>query len=626
MAGMTSKRMFLSIHLFGREIVESLDESHERIRTAVECEWKRNLTICSFLFLAAVFLSVFPAAVSVAKETEGAPDKEIVLVLDCSKSMENVDSQYLAFDFFKNLAAVLPRDYHVGMVAFNNEICASVPINSSYLEIESALEGKTYTNYGNAGAGLAEAVAMFGSGEADKKIILVSDGEIMMKTDESTQESVNLFGQAVRDAQSKGIPIDVIALGQRIEEGYTVYQAAGDTGGKLYELADGDELGNFAWNLLFDEWKLNASHVGKMDGTDGELTVRLPDRFMSNAKLILLGEQQNDNMTVNCEAVSIDLLKGKKYTVIEMQDPGSEEIKIQMHSDTSMKINAYLTAEYDYYFNVDHTYDPESNNADFKLSIMNHRGQNLLEGALKDKAVEIYLGNEKQEYHIQDGKIRILKGYGETSRETFKVDFGKSYGNYYGSPEETVTVEVPVQEDEREEIDWFFWLTIAGFAISLLVLFLVYYKHGRKNYNRRKVIDETGLLQEEKPGRRNEWGGKLQVYVIRNREDIDFPPESINLFARCSRDMITLEWILDTCNLPITLDGAEKIILRPGDDRSLTIRNSSRAAVLLGRELLAKGHSYHLYYGEKVTFIFDREDTEIEVHYRDLKPNERQGR
>ena len=46
----------------------------------------------------------------------------------------------------------------------------------------------------------------------------------------------------------------------------------------------------------------------------------------------------------------------------------------------------------------------------------------------------------------------------------------------------------------------------------------------------------------------------------------------------------------------------------------------------MGRELLIKGHSYHLYYGEKVTFIFDREDTEIEVHYRDLKPDERQGR
>ncbi|MDE7188208.1 MAG: hypothetical protein K2O13_11990 [Lachnospiraceae bacterium] len=65
--------------------------------------------------------------------------------------------------------------------------------------------------------------------------------------------------------------INVIALGQRIEEGYTVYQAAEDTGGQLYEL-----------------------------------TVRLPERFVSSARVILSGEQQNDNVTVNCDAISID--------------------------------------------------------------------------------------------------------------------------------------------------------------------------------------------------------------------------------------------------------------------------------------------------------------------------------
>ena len=114
--------------------------------------------------------------------------------------------------------------------------------------------------------------------------------------------------------------------------------------------------------------------------------------------------------------------------------------------------------------------------------------------------------------------------------------------------------------------------------------------------------------------------------MIHNRDGIDYPPESINLFARCNREMITLEWLLDVCNLPLNVRGAERIMIRPGDDRSLIIKNNSKASVLMGRELLIKGHAYHLYYGEKVTFIFDQEDTEIEVHYRDLKPNERQGR
>ena len=114
---------------------------------AVGREWKRNLNImCGLFSLMAALLFAFPGTVSDAKEIEDPSDKEIVMLLDCSKSMEDVDGQYLAFDFLKNLSAVLPRDYHVGMVAFNHEVCASVPVDSSYFELESALEGITYTN------------------------------------------------------------------------------------------------------------------------------------------------------------------------------------------------------------------------------------------------------------------------------------------------------------------------------------------------------------------------------------------------------------------------------------------------------------------------------------------------
>lgn len=113
------------------------------------------------------------------------------------------------------------------------------------------------------------------------------------------------------------------------------------------------------------------------------------------------------------------------------------------------------------------------------------------------------------------------------------------------------------------------------------------------------------------------------VYVIRSRDGVDYPPESINLFARCNREVISLGWLLDECSLPLNLEGAEKIIIKPGEDRSLAVKNNSRAAALKGRELLQKGRFYHLYYHEKITFIFDQDGTEIEVHYKDLKPNER---
>lgn len=567
----------------------------------------------------------YPCIVANAEEKEAEPDllKEIVVLMDCSQSMEDVDASYAAFDFVRSLPAILPREYRVGVVAYRDEVCVSQPLGSSHEMIESALTEVEYSNYGNAGAGLSEAVGMFDRNAADKRLILISDGEMMMKTEEGTQESAELFAQAVEEAKNKDITIDVIALGQRIEEGYTVYSAAGATGGNLYELADGEELGNFAGTLLFEQWKLKASHVGQINGLSGELTVRLPDCLMSTAKIALIGSQQNENMTLNCEADRIDTAKGAGYTVIELKQPSSDEVKIQMSADTSMNVRAYLIAEYDFDLHADYRYVPEEQTAYFKLDIINQNGQGMAGGHLKDGGVQVCLDGDEQTYRITDGAICFSKQYEKDAVADIKVSFDGLYGNYYGDTEEAMEIIVPVIEEEPPEIDWFFWSVIGIFIAALLIILVMACRQKKKNAGKRKLIDESRALPGETVNRRSEFNGKLQIYVIHSKDEVDYPPESINLFARCSREMITLEWILDVCNLPLNLRGAERIIIRPGDDRSLIIKNNGKASVLMGRELLLKGHAYHLYYGEKVTFIFDQEDTEIEVHYRDLKPNER---
>ena len=562
-----------------------------------------------------------------AKEAEMSSANEIVVVLDCSQSMEEVDPQCAAFDFVKGLSAVLPRDYRVGVVAYRDEVCVSQPLGSSPAMIESAPGEPEYANYGNAGAGLAEALGLFGEDAAAKRIILISDGEIMMKTKEGTQESADLFTQAVKDASGNHIAVDVIALGPRIEEGHTVYEAAGATGGQLYELPDGDKLNDFAETLLFEQWKLRASHVGKISGLRGELSVQLPDCLMSKAEIILLGSQQNENMSLNCEAEKVNLSKGDRYTVIELLHPMADEVRIQMSADSPMDISAYLTAEYDFHLSAGYTYAVKEQTANLWLKIANQKEQDMLEGHLKDGGMQIYLDGEQQTCRIVGNSLRISGHYEQDAVANLRVAFEGLYGNYYGDGEEAVEITVPVIEEEPPpEIDWFFWTVIAAFAAALLVILCLAYRHKRRAANRRKYIDESRTLPAETKSRKSDFNGKLQIYVIHNRDGIDYPPESINLFARCNREMIALEWLLDVCNLPLNVRGAERIMIRPGDDRSLIIKNNSKASVLMGRELLIKGHAYHLYYGEKVTFIFDQEDTEIEVHYRDLKPNERQGR
>lgn len=583
------------------------------------------------ILIMVLLISFVSVRTTVRAQEELQRDREIVIVMDCSKSMEDVDSQYLVFDFVKGLAAALPQNCRMGFVAYNNEVCASLPLGSGCTEIEDTLGGLRYRQYGNAGAGMEAAVALFGDSQAEKSVILISDGEIMMNTGEGTEESVRAFDQAVAAAEGRGIKVDVMAVGGLIQKGYTVYSAAEDTGGQLYEAVDTDELSSYIDKYLFEEWGYRGSHIGKMDGTSAELTVSLPDCLMENAKILLIGKQQNENLTIHCEAGQIDVHKGRKYTVVDVSAPVSKDISIQMVSDQTMQIDAYLFAEYAYSIDAGYTYLENVQTVRIWAELMDSTGNSLLDGHLgEEEGMELYLDGEKVNYEITEGRAWFDKIYSQSSTDETKfqiqieVRFVDPVGNYYGPQSVQKQIIIPVAAEEEPDIDWFFWSVIAVFITAVTAVFCISYSRRRRQHTiSRQMVDLGAVEPLEKAAPKSDFTGKIVVYVIHNKNDIDYPPESINLFARCRRESITLEWILDTCNLPLDLKGAEKIIFKPGEDRSLVVKNNSRASVLIGRALLTRGQSYNLYYHEKVTFIFDQEDAEIEVHYKDLKPNEK---
>lgn len=574
------------------------------------------------LFLLAFFLFMTASISSYAQDSPAEPITEFVFVLDCSQSMQEVDGEYASMEFIREFAASAPYNCRVGLAAYHNEVAASLPAGSSYEEIVDALSQLEYRYYGNAGTGMQEAVRLFQNKEANKKIILISDGEIVMKTQEQTAESAGIYGQEISEAAKAGIAIDILALGSRIEEGETVYQAAQATGGTCYELEDGEALLEFLDEYMLQELKMPGRLAGKINGNGGEIKINLPDCLMKEAKIILSGRQQNDNLTVNCEAGKIDILKGKHYTVIELQEPHSEEVIIQMTSEEDMEVAAYFAAKYEFLTSVSNTYNVDSQQGEISIGIENTEGRNLLEGHLAEGGLSILLNGEKCSWQLEDGMLVVSKEALQSEEIELELLFDDDFSIYSGEKMITEKIEVPRIEEPEPQIDWFFWIVILIFAVMLIIIFLTA-RQKKERHKSVKVIDESRIYPGESSSKGNDFCGKIMIYVIHNKEDIDYPPESINLFARCNREVISLEWLLDECNLPLNLKGAEKIIIRPGEDRSLAVKNNSKAAALKGRELLAKGRFYHLYYHEKITFIFDLEDTEIEVHYKDLKPNER---
>lgn len=118
--------------------------------------------------------------------------------------------------------------------------------------------------------------------------------------------------------------------------------------------------------------------------------------------------------------------------------------------------------------------------------------------------------------------------------------------------------------------------------------------------------------------------GKFNLYVVKTKDDRDVPPQTYRLFGRTNGRM-DLNKILTSCGIHFGKIGAEDIIFYPGPDSSIIIMDQSeRCTVMRGSEILKKGMGYPAFFGEKLTVTFEDEMTEMEIHYKNLKPSEKE--
>ena len=547
---------------------------------------------------------------------------EMVLILDASQSMKEVDPQYDALEFVKGLAASLPSHYQIGMVVYQEEILKMVPLGSSYSAIEDGLTDLTYRQYGDAGAALKEACTLFSGKEGEKRIVWITDGELLLSSPEQTQESVAGYQQALEEIREREIAVDMLALGKQKTEGETVYSAARLSGGILQEFATGEALGRYLEDYLFSDLGIEAKQVGNLRGKSGEFTIMLPDTAMDRAKILLLGSGQAESLTVNGEAKQLAIYQGSGFTIIDLEGPTEEEITIhtQGKPEAEMEMKAWLFMEYSYFLSTEHSFHPDTRMTQWELMVINEQGEMLLNRNASEE-IEVLVNKKRQDYQVKEGKAWWEQAYEGSAGVTIEVNFPVFGSYYYGN--NMVTEEIVIPETEKPQTDWLFWGILVLFLIANGGILYQAVKKRRQQGTAPKVIADKGFPVAEKENGKTTFYGKLVVYVIQNKEGIDYPPSSINLFARCNRSVITLEWLLDTCGLSLSLKGADQITFKPGKEKNLVVQNKGRASVLKGKELLLKGKAYPMYYHEKITFLFEEEGAEIEVHYKDLKPSER---
>ena len=198
----------------------------------------------------------------------------------------------------------------------------------------------------------------------------------------------------------------------------------------------------------------------------------------------------------------------------------------------------------------------------------------------------------------------------------------KPSGNviHYIKNTDTVELNVPVVEEEPDYT--VLWIVIVTLSVIILSLSIIY---ERKKQKKKSSAETSTIIAEQSEAPvivKHDFSGQLAVYLLKGEREDDIPPCSIKLFGR-SRKSITFDWIKDRCGIDYDLVDADKIRFSGGKDHALCFKNNGYATIVKENQILKRERKYSLYYGEKILLIFNDGETEIELHYKNMKPSER---
>lgn len=563
--------------------------------------------------------------------------QEIVFLIDVSQSMNAVDPDFLISEYVEETISIMPELFRVGIVAYSTEVITVLPFDVQARERKAQLEQIGYAGYSNIGAGLAQAIELFSSDrQTGKRIILISDGELSMPKEDMTKQSLALFDEALEKVRTSGIALDILKIGQEISEEENILPKLDDFAAVRHDLQGADELAELSKGYLFQLADMVPISVGKLNGKKAQMSITLPDKYAEKVQICLLGKQLDAAVNVSSKAGETTVENGFGYTVVSLKKPADIEVSLAVSASEDMDVSAYLNAEYSFQIAAEAQYEAENQKAAIYLDILTPKGNSLLEGHLKEtKDIKVYINDEDLPYRFAGGKMYIEypvdpQRYppGKTAVLEMRIILPETYGIYYGDTYTKLSVVIPTEEKTRP--DWFLISVVGTLFAALAGLFLWSRcrridrpEKGKGGGNIRfSSNDESAAGALEPFG--YDYCGKLNIYVLESGDGTEYPPASLNLFASCQRRTITLKWILDTCNLPLMVKDADKIIIKPGEKKALMIKNNSKATAIKGRDVLVRTVQYPIYFHEKITFIFEEKNkgnqtTELEIHYKDLK-------
>ena len=606
---------------------------------------------CSRLYsfiLACFMLMTCVQTQAAAANLPPGTSKAVVFLLDASNSMNSNDRERLAKDSIAQLIYSLPSNYYVGFAAYNTSVVSSIGMQDSNARepVMEAVDAVSYTGYTNAGAGLTTGMELLDTVDAaEKTVVILSDGEIIMNSNDATAESSNQFQTAVEAARAEGVRIHVIGLGEDMaDDDNTIFSAATQTDGVNYHAPQSTDIQSVIDSILLEQLGVKKTRAAIID-TDGgteDITVTIPSANTSRTRILLTSGSPIQNLKADFSAVNGWQYSGSRYTLLELDHPTDTTVHITFQGRAGGQVKVDVISEYVLAARLTASYtdsEPELPEAEYL-----HRAadvsaafydagdtdrQMLTDPVFQGLSVPTTAGTDTVSCYLKDGVIAFHCTVTADTKLPVQFDFTKLDTNLILEQPVTVelegppAVEKPPLEDYRPQIIVGSLILLA--LISLLIIWLVSWrKRAKVVVPPAAAVSATTAAPTSQTEETSRYGyvGRLNIYITNTLSGHDFPPLTYNLFRIPGGKKLSLQEILDSCEVDEPFEGADKIFFQPGAGHCLLLTNNSDCTLMQNREILMKGHSYQIGLNSKVDITFEDEQSEIALQYRDVKPSD----
>lgn len=600
-----------------------------------------------------ILLAVQAAFISMAQEIKEAStdNGEVVFLLDTSSSMNTQDKNRLAIDAIRQASYSLPSGYHMGAVAYNTGIQTVIPFNAKPDQWDTELEAIKYSGYTNAGEGLNQALDLFTKDLHNKEryIVMMSDGEIDMPNSRQREEARNKYTEAVKRAKEMGIKIYIIAVGSELNDPKMhIFAGAELTGGAIYWEGQSGSLTEIIERIMEDRLTLPLQELGITDSNGGTFHGSVPGGA-GRVKIILTNNKEMKEVTADYKAESGRTIAGKRFAVVDMIRPEPGAVDIRFTTADINGVRAYMLTEFTAEPSVSvecrieqipRTNEEIKKNippvykhfADVTVGINSVEEGNieqtklLTEETFDEREITYYINGIPYTDNLEQGKLYRSIPVDDVEEIEVWID-SASLGPSVWYIRQPVTVAVEkVPEPIFEPLPDYrpLWALLGILAAAVTGLGIWWIKKNQTTVIYVAQPPASGEASKKMETKTCTYSGKFNFYVVRTGDGRDVAPQTYRLFGRSSGRM-TLEQILTSCKIKFGKIGAGDIIFYPGPEHSVIIMDQSeRCTVMRGMEILKKGMGYPIFYNEKITITFEDGETEMEIHYKNLKPSERE--